>query len=170
MVQVFIGIGSNLGDKREYIQKALGELKKMKDTVYRTCSSLYDTEPVGVKIQPKFLNMVVEVHTTLDPHDILRALKNIEVSVGRKQHEHWGPREIDLDLLYYGDKIMNDEILHLPHPEIPRRRFVLVPMKEIAENFFDPLQRLTIGELLRYCSDTSTVRKLSVVENTEAAE
>jgi 2-amino-4-hydroxy-6-hydroxymethyldihydropteridine diphosphokinase len=125
-------------------------------------SSVYETEPVGNKEQPQFLNMVAELESTLLPQDLLRRLKEIENTLGRTHTEHWGPREIDLDVLYYGGEVFNNEDLQLPHPEITNRKFVLVPMKEIAEEFLDPMQRLSMKELLRRCSDTSAVHKISL--------
>jgi 2-amino-4-hydroxy-6-hydroxymethyldihydropteridine diphosphokinase len=160
MAQVFIGLGSNLGDRSNYLKRALAELALLPETVSKTFSSVYETEPVGKKDQPQFLNMVVELDSTLLPTHILTRLKEIECMIGRSHNEHWGPREIDLDLLYVGSEVINEDALQLPHPEIAHRRFVLAPMKEIAETFLDPLQRLNINELLRLCSDTSTVRKI----------
>jgi len=97
--------------------------------------------------------------STLRPDDLVRELKEIEVRVGRTLREHWGPREIDLDLLYYGGEMLNETTLQVPHPEISNRRFVLVPLKEIAAEFQDPLRHLNVEELLQRCSDTSSVRK-----------
>jgi 2-amino-4-hydroxy-6-hydroxymethyldihydropteridine diphosphokinase len=159
MSRIFIGIGSNLGDRAAYLRRALSELEHLHLTTLKKYSSIYETEPVGVKEQPKFLNMVVEVDSLLRPEDLVRELKDIETRVGRTGHEHWGPREIDLDLLYYGGEMLNESALQVPHPEISNRRFVLVPLKEIAAEFQDPLRHLNIGELLQRCSDTSSVRK-----------
>jgi 2-amino-4-hydroxy-6-hydroxymethyldihydropteridine diphosphokinase len=107
--------------------------------------------------------MVAELESTLLPQDLLRRLKEIENTLGRTHTEHWGPREIDLDILYYGSEVFNDEKLKLPHPEIANRRFVLVPMEEIARKFLDPTEHLSMKELLRRCSDTRTVRKISLL-------
>jgi 2-amino-4-hydroxy-6-hydroxymethyldihydropteridine diphosphokinase len=125
-------------------------------------SSVYETEPVGKNEQPQFLNMVAELESTLLPQDLLQRLKEIENTLGRTHTEHWGPREIDLDILYYGSEVFNDEKLQLPHPEIANRRFVLVPMREIAGEFLDPMQHLNMEELLQRCLDTKTVRKISL--------
>lgn len=170
MVQIYIGLGSNLGDRKDYLHRALLELMNLQNTVVKKCSSVYETEPVGIREQPQFLNMVIELDSTLPPHDLLQRLKRIEHSLGRINNEHWGPREIDIDLLYYGEKVINDNNLHVPHPEIAQRRFVLVPMREIAANFQDPLRSLSIEELLQHCSDTSTVRKTSLPLCVQAKE
>jgi 2-amino-4-hydroxy-6-hydroxymethyldihydropteridine diphosphokinase len=159
MSRIFIGLGSNLGDRAKYLRRALAELIQLHQTTVKKCSSVYETEPVGVKEQPKFLNMVAELDSMLRPDDLMRELKDIEQRVGRTFREHWGPREIDLDLLYYGGEMLNETELHVPHPEISNRRFVLVPLKEIAADFQDPLRHLSIEELLQQCSDTSSVRK-----------
>jgi 2-amino-4-hydroxy-6-hydroxymethyldihydropteridine diphosphokinase len=158
MARVFIGLGSNLGDRAEYLQKAVNELLKLEDTSIIQFSSIYETEPVGIKEQPDFFNMVVEIDTKIPPKDLLKNLKEIEGIIGRTHLQHWGPREIDLDMLYYDKEISHDEKLDLPHPEITHRRFMLEPMKEIAADFNDPLQHLKISELFQRCSDTSAVQ------------
>jgi len=161
MSRVFIGMGSNLADRKKYLQRALSELEHLSQTSVTKVSSIYETEPVGMKNQPMFMNMVVEVDCLLRPDALMRELKEIELRVGRTWREHWGPREIDLDLLYYGGELLNETSLQVPHPEISNRRFVLVPLKEIAAEFQDPLRHLSIEELLQQCSDTSSVRKTS---------
>ena len=161
MSRIFIGLGSNLGDRAVFLHRALLELENLPQTTVKQFSSVYETEPVGIKDQPKFLNMVVELDSPLRPDDLLVQLREIELRVGRTFREHWGPREIDLDLLYYGGEMLNETALHVPHPEISNRRFVLVPLKEIAAEFQDPLSHLSIEELLQRCSDTSSVRKTS---------
>jgi 2-amino-4-hydroxy-6-hydroxymethyldihydropteridine diphosphokinase len=159
MSRIFIGLGSNRGDRAKYLQRALSELENLHQTTVKKYSSIYETEPIGVKTQPMFLNMVAELDSMLRPDDLVRELKEIEHRVGRTFSEHWGPREIDLDLLYYGGEMLNETALHVPHPEISNRRFVLVPLKEIAAEFQDPLRHLSVEELLQRCSDTSAVRK-----------
>jgi 2-amino-4-hydroxy-6-hydroxymethyldihydropteridine diphosphokinase len=103
--------------------------------------------------------MAVELGSVLTPLHIFQNLKDIENKVGRIHNERWGPREIDLDLLYYDNEVLNDGKLCIPHPEIVNRRFVLVPMKEIAADFLDPMQKVSIMELLRRCPDVSEVFK-----------
>ena len=161
MAWVYVGLGSNLGDRVQYLHQALEELKNLRHTIVKNCSHVYETEPVGVKEQPPFLNMVVELNSSMIPRELFWELKKIEQLLGRIKTERWGPREIDLDLLYYGNEVINESDLRLPHPEIANRRFDLVPMKEIAAEFLDPLHKRTITELLRYCPDMSTVRKSS---------
>jgi 2-amino-4-hydroxy-6-hydroxymethyldihydropteridine diphosphokinase len=162
MARIFIGLGSNLGDRMYYLHQALVEIANSRQIIIKKYSSVYETEPVGKKEQPQFLNMVAELESTLLPQDLLQRLKEIENTLGRTHSEHWGPREIDLDILYYGNEVFNGEKLRLPHPEIVNRRFVLVPMEEIAGEFLDPKQCLSMKELLQHCSDTRTVRKISL--------
>jgi 2-amino-4-hydroxy-6-hydroxymethyldihydropteridine diphosphokinase len=159
MSRIFVGLGSNLGDRAKYLHRALTELIQLHQTTVKKCSSVYETEPVGVKEQPKFLNMVAELDSMLRPDDLMRELKEIEQRVGRTFREHWGPREIDLDLLYYGGEMLNETELNVPPPEIFYRRVVFFSLKEIAAEFQDPLRHLSIEELLQQCSDTSSVRK-----------
>jgi 2-amino-4-hydroxy-6-hydroxymethyldihydropteridine diphosphokinase len=169
MNRVFVGFGSNLGDRRAFLLRALQELGKVRETTVVGASSVYQTEPVGEKVQPEFLNMVAELRTSLRPVDLLRSMKTIEKNLGRSSTKRWGPREIDLDLLYFGDLVLNDEGLQIPHPENTNRRFVLIPMKEIAEDFIDPLRMLSMVEMLKRCTDTSAVRKAASDKQSSAA-
>ncbi|MBN1397622.1 MAG: 2-amino-4-hydroxy-6-hydroxymethyldihydropteridine diphosphokinase [Bacteroidetes bacterium] len=162
MARVFIGLGSNVGNRAEYLQKALIEIANSEKISLNKYSSVYETEPVGKKEQPQFFNMTAELESKLSSRDLLNKLKEIESSIGRTKRERWGPREIDIDILYYGDEILNEKNLQLPHPEIARRRFVLVPMNEIDAEFIDPMRCESIKDLLKRCSDTSAVRKVKV--------
>ena len=159
--QVFISLGSNLGDRLQYIQRAVETIKKIASTKIRAVSSVYETEPVGKKNQPEFLNAAAELDTTVEARQLFRTLKGIEQSLGRTRAERWGPREIDLDLLYYDAEILADAELTVPHPEIHKRRFVLVPLAEIAGEFTDPAANKSITQILDRCTDTSIVKKTS---------
>ena len=129
----YIGFGSNLGNRRENIEKAIELLKKEEGVEVRKISSLYETDPVGGPPQGKFLNGVAEVKTSLTPRELLECLKKIEKDVGRKPGKvRWGPREIDLDILLYGDGSIDEPDLKIPHPEMHGRDFVLKPLSEIA--------------------------------------
>jgi 2-amino-4-hydroxy-6-hydroxymethyldihydropteridine diphosphokinase len=161
MPVIFVGLGSNLGDRLSYLRQALSQLAKLEKTSVVNCSSVYETQPVGLKEQPQFLNMVAELDSALSPIDVFRNLKEIENKLGRTGNVRWGPREIDLDLLYYNNKVFTTGELIIPHPEIVNRRFVLIPMKEIASDFIDPAQEASIAELLRSCSDASDVCKFN---------
>ena len=131
MIRAFVGLGSNVGDRLANLKKALAELRAQAGIEVGRVSSAYDTDPVGPP-QPNFLNAVVELLTTLSPRELLGALKDIEARLGRSPGERWGPRVIDLDLLLYGTGEIHEEGLHVPHPLMRERAFVLVPLAEIA--------------------------------------
>jgi 2-amino-4-hydroxy-6-hydroxymethyldihydropteridine diphosphokinase len=130
VTRIFVGLGSNLGDRREYLRGALAAMASRGLAVVAV-SSAYETDPVGPP-QPGYLNAVVEVSTTMPARELLDTLKGIEADLGRRHTERWGPREIDLDLLLYGDEMIDEPGLSVPHPELTKRSFVLVPLLEIA--------------------------------------
>lgn len=160
MVKVYLGLGSNLGRRRDGIQKAISHLGENGAIRIRRISSLYRTEPWGKKRQPDFLNTVVCAETSLHPFDLLKRCQSIEKKLGRRKTERFGPREIDIDILSYGKMISKSKGLVLPHPRIPERRFVLVPLCEIAPGLRLPGWKRTISEMLRETSDESEVHRL----------
>lgn len=129
----YIGLGSNLGDRRQYIYDAVESLHRHPVVTVERCSSLYETAPVGLTDQPYYLNMVVVARTKLNPLDLLELLLKIEQTLGRIRDIRWGPRTIDLDLLICGHIRMEDDRLELPHPRMRERAFVLIPLIEIWE-------------------------------------
>jgi 2-amino-4-hydroxy-6-hydroxymethyldihydropteridine diphosphokinase len=130
-VDAAVGLGSNLGDRRSAIQNAVHRLVTTPGIRVSAASSLYESEPWGYRDQPAFLNAVVKLVTTLGPEQLLGALQQIERDVGRTKTFRWGPREIDLDLLVYGDQTIDQPGLVVPHPRILERSFVLAPLAEI---------------------------------------
>ena len=146
--EVLIGFGSNLGDRRALINQALQALSDLSATSLKTLSSLYETAPVGYLEQGAFLNGVVLVKSSLAASELLTQLLAIENSLGRVRKERWGPRTIDLDILFYGNKIIDEVDLVVPHPEIAERIFVLEPLNEIAPIWRHPQLGGTISELL----------------------
>lgn len=132
MKNVYLGLGSNLGDRSVHLAEALRQLNGSPLIEVSAVSSVYETEPVGVKEQPPFLNLVVSASTTLSPHELLDRCLDIERSLGRIRRERWGPRTIDIDMLLYGDIAADDERLVLPHPRMAERGFVVIPLAEIA--------------------------------------
>lgn len=130
MVTIYLGLGSNLGNKRKNIKKAI-KLLKEKVTV-KKISSFYRTKPVGYLDQPYFINAVIEIQTDFLPYELLKLVKSIEKELGRKKTFRWGPRLIDIDILLYQGKKLKSKILTIPHPHIFQRDFVLKPLKEIA--------------------------------------
>ncbi|HXX81527.1 MAG TPA: 2-amino-4-hydroxy-6-hydroxymethyldihydropteridine diphosphokinase [Thermodesulfovibrionales bacterium] len=151
---VHIGIGSNLGNREEHCLKAV-RLCAEKGILVRQRSSMYETEPWGVKDQPGFINMAIEGETGLTPAQLLNVLRMIEDEVGRVETFRWGPRVIDLDILLYDDLVMNTPELRIPHPLMHKREFVLRPLVEIAPDTIHPVLRKTIKELL---SDLTTTQ------------
>ncbi len=137
-MKAFIGLGSNLGERENMIRQALEALSLLPDTDLVRASSLYDTEPVGDVDQPNFLNAVAQVETDLPAQQLLWNLQLIEKRLGRERTRRWGPRVIDLDLLLYGDEIIEEDNLRVPHPELTRRAFVLVPLVELEPLLVHP--------------------------------
>jgi len=135
--RVFLSLGSNLGDREANLLEALRRLEQLGVHVVRR-SSWYETEPVGYTDQPDFLNLVAEVRTRLGPHALLRAAQQVEAELGRVRAVRWGPRTVDVDLLLYGERVVNTPDLVLPHPRLRERAFVLVPLAELAPDLVLP--------------------------------
>ncbi len=146
-VQAYIGLGSNLGDRAVYLAAARRSLDDTPGILIARASSLYETEPVGYTDQDWFLNQVVAIATSLHPYQLLQVLQGIEQDLGRRRLIRWGPRVIDLDLLLYGDAILPDPDLTIPHPRIYERSFVLVPLCEIAPDHVHPDGQTTLQHL-----------------------
>jgi 2-amino-4-hydroxy-6-hydroxymethyldihydropteridine diphosphokinase len=155
--RIFLSLGSNLGDRLGFLRRSLEELGTAGVQTVR-CSSIYETEPLLIREQPKFLNQVCEVVTLLPPEDLLRACLTIEEALGRRRTIPKGPREIDIDILFYQDRIIEKSELMIPHPGLYSRRFVLVPLAEIAPDFVDPRTGMKVRELLQASGDLSEVQ------------
>lgn len=150
MKGVFIGLGSNLDDPVTQIKSAISALNDVDEVVVIAHSSLYSSPPMGPQDQPDYINAVVEIDTTLFAHDLLDALQLIEQQQGRVRERHWGERTIDLDLLVYGNNILDDERLKVPHPGMATRSFVLYPLVEIAKDLTIPIMG-NLEELVKQC-------------------
>lgn len=158
MTTVLIGIGSNLGERVKNCQRAIALLKD-KVALLQT-SSFYETEPWHDTEQDSFVNCVAEVCTSLDPRGLLDILKGIERKMGRVDTGKWGSRVIDLDILLYGDEIIEESDLIIPHPFLDKRAFVLVPLSKIAPDVLHPVINKTATEMLAELKDKSSVKKL----------
>lgn len=144
---VFLGIGSNLSDRKGNLQKAIAGLQR--NLQVKQISKIYETQPWGFTDQPAFLNQALSAETEFEPFELLTEIKAIEKEVGRTPTFRYGPRVIDIDILFYDDLILNEEALTIPHPMLAERAFVLVPLDEIAPQFIHPLLQQTIHELVQ---------------------
>ena len=132
MTRVYIGIGSNLGNRARHLEFAFRSLKALRETSLLRHSRIYESEPVGPGLQGPYLNAVAELETSLGPRALLDELLEIETRAGRVRREHWGPRTLDLDLLLYGEERIDEPGLEVPHPRLFERNFVLEPLAEVA--------------------------------------
>ena len=149
MAIAYLCLGSNLGDKKKNLNRALKEIKNLKSVEVLKTSSIYETEPVGFKDQSWFLNAVIKIKTKLPPLSLLYLLQGIERKLGRVRGKRLGPRKVDLDILLYDNTILKDEKLTLPHPQMHKRRFVLIPLIELGSRWKHPALHLTPKMLLQ---------------------
>jgi 2-amino-4-hydroxy-6-hydroxymethyldihydropteridine diphosphokinase len=146
-VRVFLGLGSNIGNREENLRCAYTRICGTKGIQALQLSRFYDTMPVGGPPQPMFLNAALAVRTILPPHQLLEQLQRIETEMGRVRTVRWGPRTIDIDILLYGDVIITDSQLTIPHPLMHERLFVLQPLAEIAPDAVHPIYKKTVSQL-----------------------
>jgi 2-amino-4-hydroxy-6-hydroxymethyldihydropteridine diphosphokinase len=144
---IYLGLGSNVGDREAHLQTALDQLQAP-DLLFRRVSGLYETEPVGLRDQRWFLNQVAEFETTLFPLQLLQRTRRIEMQLGRKRAVRNGPRVIDIDVLLYGNSVVSTPELEVPHPRYRERRFVLAPLAELNPLLKDPVTRQTVPAML----------------------
>lgn len=161
---VFLGIGSNIGNRSEYLRNALARIEELEDVRIEKISSIYETDPVGYLKQNKFLNCVVQLRTKLSPQKLLNEVKEIERDHNRQREIHWGPRTLDLDILFYGNCEISLPGLTIPHPEVYKRRFVMVPLCEISPEFSPNVGDKTICDLLTECKDNAAVEHYAGAE------
>ena len=157
----YLALGSNLGDRLKNLSAAIGQLLSGDDVTVKRASSVYETGPIGVVNQPDFLNAVIEVQTSLSPEKLIVRCLEIETALGRVRHERWGPRVIDLDLLWYDDRNVATVDLSIPHPRMIERAFVLVPLAELAP------QLVLLGETVASRAASlgpARIRKLDLAE------
>lgn len=166
-VTAYIGLGSNLGDRKKHLQNALKMLEIADGINLSKISPFYETKPVGYTEQPQFLNCAAEITTNLTPYELLKTCLHIEEALKRIRTIHWGPRTVDLDILFYGDLVMDDETLTIPHPRIQEREFVLVPLIDIAPGLIHPKLHLTIEELYEKIETGSDNQNIKIFEGDE---
>lgn len=153
---LYLHLGSNQGDRKQSLDNCLVQIAEKIGKI-TSKSSIYETEPWGLKDQPNFLNMAVEAKTHLTVIEVFNISKEIEKELGCPKHVKWGPRSIDIDILYFDHVIMDTEKLKLPHPQLYNRNFVLIPMMEIAGDYIDPIRNISIDEIYDVCSDQCEV-------------
>lgn len=159
MTTVYLLLGSNENNRQHNLEQAL-KLMALKGCEILNLSGLYETEAWGLKEQQAFINQAAEVRTALPPLQLLSTLKSIEKEVGRVETVKWGPRVIDIDILFYGTAIINEPELKVPHPFLHQRRFTLAPLNEIASQLVHPVLNKTLEQLLAECEDTSEVKAI----------
>lgn len=154
---VLLSVGANVGNKRKTILDAFELIKQTNILDRATLSSFYETEPVGFQNQPWFLNAAISGYTELSHTTLINVLKNLELILGRMPRERWHEREIDLDILLYGNTLLDTAPLTIPHPRMHERRFVLLPASEIAGEIIHPKLGISINKLLDNCKDSAQV-------------
>lgn len=152
---IYLLLGSNLGDRSQNLSRARNRIGSV-----IASSSIYVTSAWGKTEQPDFYNQVIEVDSKLGPEDLLKNILSIEETMGRIRSEKWGPRIIDIDILFYRDVIIKSEQLTIPHPEIQNRKFTLIPLNELAPSMMHPVLKKTIQQLNTECSDPLEVKRL----------
>lgn len=156
---IYLLLGTNLGNKLSHLMSAIRFLKENHIKIIKF-SSIYETEAWGYQQQPSFYNQTVQVSTQLSPEELLVKIKEIEKKIGRTKNEKWKERIIDIDILYYDSEIIQTPDLQIPHPEIPNRKFTLLPISEIAPAFVHPISKKDQVQLLTECRDSLEVIKL----------
>ena len=146
---VFLGLGSNLGNREAYLENAITRLDAEKEINVLARSEMIETKPIGNVAQPMFLNMAVEIETALNPRSLLAICLTIEMANDRKRNEKWASRTLDMDILFFGELVLDEVGLEIPHPEVANRRFVLAPLAEIAPKFVHPLKKEPVWVMLQ---------------------
>lgn len=160
MTDVYLSLGTNLGDRVAYLKKAVAKISSLEGLNLVKESKIYETTPWGKLDQPNFLNICLKISTSLESGDLLKNLQKIELDLGRERKERWGPRTIDIDILLFGDIISQDPNLILPHPRMKERAFVLIPLLEIEpelkiidDRVKDILEKLDSSEIKEYANE-----------------
>ena len=155
---IFLGLGTNQGERELNLKNSIKLLNSRAGKVLNT-SGIYESEPWGVKDQSYFLNQVIEIETLIDPIDLLNICKNIEYDMGRNPEIRWGKRVIDIDILYYQSRVINQKKLIIPHKLMHERNFVMIPLNDLNENHLHPILNITNKEILNNCIDSCKIKK-----------
>jgi 2-amino-4-hydroxy-6-hydroxymethyldihydropteridine diphosphokinase len=156
---VFLSLGSNLGNKNKNLLDAFHSIGNLPGTNLLQSSGIWKTAAWGKTDQDDFLNAAISIETILKPEELLEEIIDIEKKQGRIREERWGPRIIDIDILFYSNQLIHTTSLYVPHPELQNRKFVLAPLNEIAPEFIHPSLHKSISQLLRECSDTTSIEE-----------
>jgi 2-amino-4-hydroxy-6-hydroxymethyldihydropteridine diphosphokinase len=159
MIDVFLLLGSNLGDRQAFLQKAIDHVEAEIAPVIKQ-SSVYETQSWGKSDAPDYLNQVIQLSTNLSAQEVLKRILDIEKVLGRTREEKWGSRTIDIDILFYGQDVIAEPDLNVPHPELHNRMFTLAPLSEIAPDFIHPTLNKNVFELKNKLKDNLIVKKL----------
>ncbi|HNR31195.1 MAG TPA: 2-amino-4-hydroxy-6-hydroxymethyldihydropteridine diphosphokinase [Candidatus Hydrogenedentes bacterium] len=162
-MRVYLGLGSNVGDRERHLATALDALRGLAGVRLCRVSPCYETEPLGEVGQAAFLNLAAEIETEMAPLELLRAVKGIERRLGRRETRRWGPREVDIDLILCGDAVVETDVLTVPHKAFRKRAFVLAPLADIAPDAVDPVTGRTVAELARSPDAEGRVEKRGVI-------
>ena len=161
MTTVYLALGSNVGDPARHITKAINLLSAVLHNIKQ--APLYSSKPIGFTDQADFLNTAISGQTELSPQELLQAINNVEQQVGRVKRFRWGPREIDIDIIFYGDQLLQTESLTIPHPSFKERDFVLRPLLDLDSKIIDPASHKTIKQLL----DNLDASQLSIIHKVQ---
>ncbi|MBY6177712.1 2-amino-4-hydroxy-6-hydroxymethyldihydropteridine diphosphokinase [Staphylococcus warneri] len=159
MVKAYLGLGSNMGDRAHQLQQAIQIIDRFQHIDVTSVSSIYETEPVGYTDQPQFLNLCIEIETTLKPQELLKRCLETEQALHRVRKIRWGPRTLDVDILLYGNEIIEEDNLIIPHPRMVERAFVLIPLNDIASKHIEPRSQRLIKNLVT--ADSTVKRYMS---------
>lgn len=162
MTSVFLGLGSNVGDRLFFLQSAVKLLNNNLNTNVEKVSSIYETLPYGLKEQDNFFNAALKVNTSLNIFEFHKFIKEVEIEIGRMKTVHWGPREIDIDLLFFGNEVIKTEKLKVPHPEVLKRDFVLLPLCEIEPGLIHPEIREPLCSIKLPSEEKCVISKLDI--------
>ena len=159
MVKAYLGLGSNIGDRAHQLQQAIRIIDQYQYIDVTSISPIYETEPVGYTDQPQFLNLCIEIETTLDPQELLKRCLETEEALYRVRKIRWGPRTLDVDILLYGNEIIEEDNLIIPYPRMAERAFVLIPLNDIASKHIEPRSQKLIENLV--IADSTVKRYMS---------